>query len=68
MWVLEIKPKSSGKSVIIFLGGVEGGLFISQDQSSLCGLRDQAGLELRDLPASAFRALGLKVCATTAWL
>jgi hypothetical protein len=26
---------------------------------------DQAGLELRNLPASAFRVLGLKVCATT---
>jgi hypothetical protein len=29
---------------------------------------DQAGLELRNLPASASRVLGLKVCATTAWL
>ena len=27
---------------------------------------DQAGLELRNLPASASRVLGLKVCATTA--
>jgi hypothetical protein len=26
---------------------------------------DQAGLELRNLPASAFQVLGLKVCATT---
>jgi hypothetical protein len=26
---------------------------------------DQAGLELRNLPASATRVLGLKVCATT---
>jgi hypothetical protein len=26
---------------------------------------DQAGLELRNLPASASQALGLKVCATT---
>jgi hypothetical protein len=26
---------------------------------------DQAGLELRNLPASASRVLGLKVCATT---
>jgi hypothetical protein len=25
---------------------------------------DQAGLELRKLPASAFRVLGLKACAT----
>jgi hypothetical protein len=29
---------------------------------------DQAGLELRNLPASASRVLGLKVCATTTWL
>jgi hypothetical protein len=28
---------------------------------------DQAGLELRNLPASASRVLGLKVDATTAW-
>jgi hypothetical protein len=26
---------------------------------------DQAGLELRNLPASAFRVLGLKACTTT---
>jgi hypothetical protein len=29
---------------------------------------DQAGLELRNLPASASQVLGLKVYATTAWL
>ena len=29
---------------------------------------DQAGLELRDPPASASRMFGLKVCSTTAWL
>jgi hypothetical protein len=29
---------------------------------------DQAGLELRNPPASASRVLGLKVCATTAQL
>jgi hypothetical protein len=29
---------------------------------------DQAGLELRNLPASASRVLGLKACATTARL
>jgi hypothetical protein len=28
---------------------------------------DQAGLELRNPPASASRVLGLKACATTAW-
>jgi hypothetical protein len=30
--------------------------------------RDQAGLELRNLPASASQVLGLKVCTTTARL
>jgi hypothetical protein len=29
---------------------------------------DQAGLELRNLPASASQVLGLKACTTTAWL
>jgi hypothetical protein len=29
---------------------------------------DQAGLELRNPPASASRVLGLKACTTTAWL
>jgi hypothetical protein len=29
---------------------------------------DQAGLELRNPPASASRVLGLKAYATTAWL
>jgi hypothetical protein len=29
---------------------------------------DQAGLELRNLPASASQVLGLKACATTAQL
>ena len=28
---------------------------------------DEAGLKLRDLPASASLVLGLKACATTAW-
>ena len=29
---------------------------------------DQAGLELRTLPASAFQVLGLKACAAATWL
>jgi hypothetical protein len=44
-----------------------------QDRVSLCspgcpGTQsvDQAGLELRNLPASASQVLGLKACATTA--
>jgi hypothetical protein len=43
-----------------------------RDRVSLCSpgcpgthFVDQAGLELRNLPASASRVLGLKVCATT---
>jgi hypothetical protein len=43
-----------------------------QDRVSLCSPGcpgthsvDQAGLELRNLPAPAFRVLGLKACATT---
>jgi hypothetical protein len=46
-----------------------------RDRVSLCspgcpGIHfvDQAGLELRNPPASASRVLGLKVCATTARL
>ena len=46
-----------------------------QDRVSLCSPAysrthsiDQAGLELRNLPASAFQVLGLKACATTAGL
>jgi hypothetical protein len=48
-------------------------VFVFQDRVSLCSLGcpgiysvDQAGLELRDLSASASRVLGLKVCTTTA--
>jgi hypothetical protein len=46
--------------------------FVFRDRVSLCSPGcpgthsvDQAGLELRNLPASASRVLGLKVCATT---
>jgi hypothetical protein len=45
-----------------------------QDRVSLCSPGcpgthsvDQAGLEFRDLPASASQVLGLKACAITAW-
>jgi hypothetical protein len=48
---------------------------VFQDRVSLCSPGcpgthsvDQAGLELRNLPASASQVLGLKACATTAWL
>jgi hypothetical protein len=47
--------------------------FFFWDRVSLCSLGcpgthsvDQAGLELRNLPASASQVLGLKACATTA--
>ncbi|EDL00549.1 mCG1042648, partial [Mus musculus] len=48
---------------------------VSQDRVSLCSpgcpgthLVDQAVLNLRNLPASASRVLGLKACATNAQL
>jgi hypothetical protein len=47
-------------------------VFVLQDRVSLCSpgcpgthFVDQAGLELRDPPASASQVLGLKVCTTT---
>jgi hypothetical protein len=47
-------------------------VFVFRDRVSLCILAcpgthfvDQAGLELINPPASAFRVLGLKACATT---
>jgi hypothetical protein len=47
-------------------------LFVFRDRVSLCSPGcpgthsvDQAGLELRNLPASASQVLGLKACATT---
>jgi hypothetical protein len=48
---------------------------VFRDRVSLCSPGclgthsvDQAGLELRNLPASAFQVLGLKACTTTAQL
>jgi hypothetical protein len=47
---------------------------VFRDRVSLCSPGcpgtlsvDQAGLKLRNLPASASQVLGLKVCTTTAW-
>jgi hypothetical protein len=60
----------------IFLIGYSGGkkFLVFQDKVSPCSQGcpgthsvDHAGLKLRDLPASAFRVLGLQACATTAW-
>jgi hypothetical protein len=49
--------------------------FVFRDRVSLCSLGcpgthsvDQAGLKLRNPPASASQVLGLKSCAITAWL
>jgi hypothetical protein len=49
--------------------------FVFRDRVSLCSpgcpgthFVDQAGLKLRNLPASASQVLELKVCATTARL
>jgi hypothetical protein len=49
-------------------------LFVFPDRISLCSTGcpgthsvDQAGLELRNPPASASQVLRLKACATTAW-
>ena len=58
---------------VLFLFLVWFGL-VFRDRVSLCSPGcpgahsvDQAGLELRNLPASASQVLGLKECATTAW-
>jgi hypothetical protein len=50
-------------------------VFCFRDRVSLCSPScpgthsvDQTGFELRNPPASATQVLGLKACATTAWL
>jgi hypothetical protein len=55
-----------------YFKGTEIFLFVFRDRVSLCSpgcpgthFVDQAGLELRNLPASASRVLGLKACTTT---
>jgi hypothetical protein len=57
--------------VCLFWFGFFVGFFFFQDRVSLCSPGcpeshsvDQAGLELRNLPTSASRVLGLKACAT----
>jgi hypothetical protein len=54
---------------VFFWGGegVEAG-FLCVTLLSWNLLLDQAGLELRNLLASASQVLGLKACTTTAWL
>jgi hypothetical protein len=60
---------------VLGIGGFFGVFFFGgggRDKVSLCSPGcsgthsvDQAGLELRNLPASASQVLGLKACATT---
>ena len=61
MWLLGFELRTSGR---------EDGAFSFPDRVSLCSPGcpgthsvDQAGLELRDLPASASQVLGSKVCS-----
>jgi hypothetical protein len=72
-----VKMNSGRPASILFFW--EGGVFVSvfwffQDRVSLYSpgcpgthAVDQAGLELRNPPASASHVLGLKVCATITW-
>jgi hypothetical protein len=64
----EARSSAISLSLFFFFG-------VFQDRIFLCGPGcpgthsvDQAGLELRNPPASASQVLGLKACATTAWL
>jgi hypothetical protein len=60
-----------GKGIFVFFCLF---VFVFRDRVSLCSLAGcpgthfvvQAGLKLRNLPASASQVLGLKACATTA--
>jgi hypothetical protein len=61
----EVKSKLLGFFVFVFV------FYFFRDRVSLCSLGcpgthsvDQAGLEFRNLPASASQVLGLKACAT----
>jgi hypothetical protein len=66
MWLLGVELGTFGRTVFFFF------FLVLRDRVSLCspgcpGTRsvDQAGLELRNLPASASQVLGLKACAIT---
>ena len=67
--------KDQVNQVGFFLSPGKVSFVLHRDRVSLCSPScpgthsvDQAGLKLRNLPASASQVLGLKVCATTAWL
>jgi hypothetical protein len=72
--ILEVPQKTGNRFfVCLFLFFVL--VLVFGDRVSLCSLGrpgtlsvDQAGLKLRNSPASASQVLGLKVCATTARL
>jgi hypothetical protein len=80
MWLLGIELRTSGRTVGVFVVVCLFVclvfcfvLFLRQGFSVYPGCSgthsvDQAGLELRNLPASAFQVLGSKACATTARL
>jgi hypothetical protein len=58
--------------IVFFVFVVFFGFLVFRDRVSLCSsgcpgthFVDQAGLELRNPPASASQVLGLKACATT---
>jgi hypothetical protein len=68
--LLHREPENLGFLLLLFVC-----LFCFRDRVSLCSPGcpgtysvDQAGLELRTPPAFASQVLGLKACATTAWL
>ena len=70
---LPIEPSSQALECLLLFGWLVG--FGFEDRVSLYSPGgpgthsvDQAGLELRDLPASASQELGLKMCATTTLL
>jgi hypothetical protein len=67
-----VERTTSWVLVLIFVCLVGWLVLVFQDRVSLCSsgcpgtyFVDQAGLELRNLPASASRVLGLKACTTT---
>ena len=63
---LRLSSLVSAFVVVLFVFQDRVSLLLSLDPVLELALIDQAGLKLRDPPASAFRVLGLKVCATTA--